>query len=62
VLLARPAADRVVRVRLDGSVGEQVGVNGPTSVVLTRERNVVFGSTSGLVGGVPREGGKGCEN
>jgi hypothetical protein len=62
VLLARPAADRVVRVRLDGSVGEQVGVNGPTSVVLTRERNVVFGSTSGLMGGVPREGGKGCEN
>lgn len=63
VLLARPAVDVVVRVGLNGTLGESVGVNGPTSVVLGREygdmeRKVVYASTSGLVRGMPREGGR----
>jgi sugar lactone lactonase YvrE len=60
VLLARPAADRIVHVGLDGKVGESVRVNGPTSVVLARgtEERVVYVSTCGLVGGLPREGGR----
>lgn len=60
VLLARPAADLVLHVGLDGQVRESVGVNGPTSVMLARgtEERVVYVSTCGLIGGLPREGGR----
>jgi len=58
VVLGRPLVDRVDVIGMDGGVKEEVVVEGVTSVVVGREWGVVFGCTSGLVGGVPREGGK----
>lgn len=60
VLLARPLADTLQHVGLDGNVEEIArggDVSGGTSVV-RGEKGEFYVSTSGLVGGVSREGGR----
>ena len=61
VLQARPIADTLQHVGLRGEVELLGVVGGPTSVVLARGEkmgSVAYVCTSGLVGGVAREGGR----
>lgn len=61
VVLARPLGDTMQHIGLDRRVELLGKVNGATSAVVgkkKRGKEVVYVSTSGLVGGVAREGGR----
>jgi hypothetical protein len=61
VFLARPLADTVQRIGLDGKVEVLVkgGLgSGATSVVFGEDKKMLFLSESGLEGGVPKYGGR----